>query len=265
MSSAAEFWRGQFVDDINHDRDRSERMSDDMRKSELDRYDKAINAIQANPQIPDDQKQLAITKIRQRGVDIMTPSLGKKRVAEMKAQFGIPEVPVQTPTDFQTPAMPASNIGPTPEMATQPVGTTQTPDGMDVPQFPVAAAQLPAKAASNYAVKPLDSNEALTMAGRAINPFSVRKQNVLDAGGTPEDATRSAQVLEGLYAPAKSYRPTDYQNFRQHKAESLGLENADQMTFEQDKERIRSGSSTLPFQNSGVSKTRLPALPTRTD
>jgi hypothetical protein len=43
MSSAAEFWRGQFVDDINHDRDRSERMSDDMRKSELDRYDKAIN------------------------------------------------------------------------------------------------------------------------------------------------------------------------------------------------------------------------------
>jgi hypothetical protein len=222
-TSNADFYRAQFANMNNEDRQRKNALQDDFTKSQYDNLNASLANIQNNPSLSPEDKASQINTIRQQQLKIMTPGMAKGHLAKMMAQFGITDtsgpqsVPAEQPLTLSAQPAPQQQQVPfTPEEIAQGGGAVgaPSPDAMKVQpeamsgveSLAPAPVSLPGKQAQHVAQTPTPVNAAL--AGTAAqNPYTLKHQQLMAAGLSPEDADKAVKVMAGLEAPAKQFAP----------------------------------------------------------
>jgi hypothetical protein len=240
-TSNADFYRAQFANMNNEDRQRKNALQDDFTKSQYDNLNASLANIQNNPSLSPEDKANQINTIRQQQLKIMTPGMAKGHLAKMMAQFGITDtsgpqsVPAEQPLTLSAQPAPQQQQVPfTPEEIAQGGGAVgaPSPDAMKVQpeamsgveSLAPAPVSLPGKQAQRIAQTPTPVNAAL--AGTAPqNPYAVERQQLINAGFSPEVADKALQIKLGIQPKAVQLRPykqSDYGQFLGSYADSIG-------------------------------------------
>jgi hypothetical protein len=222
-TSNADFYRAQFANMNNQDRQRKNALQDDFAKSQYDVLGNQITAVQNDPSLADNPTEKAnrINTIRQQQLKIMTPGMGKSKLAQMMQRYGISDtsgpqsVPAEAPLQLpqagpQQLQVPFSQdeiaqgggavSAPSPDaMKVQPEAPAPTP-------FPDMDVSLPGKQAQHMQQPASAINQ--TLAGTATpNPYSMKHSQLMGAGFSKEDADKAIRVMTGLEAAAKTFAP----------------------------------------------------------